>query len=149
MKNKIIIMLTFLATVGLMGNSFANRTDSGSYITGNGYAHQPVYSVIPKERPALLKIGGVWAKSINKTSANTMVPMGMVTYRKELSGTSQTNMGIVKAINSNNNVFVIENKHCPMTTIVSTDSDTISSLHLGQVVSVKLNLGSNRAVSVN
>jgi hypothetical protein len=83
-----------------------------------------------------------------KSSRNTEIPMGMVSYNREKGGFSQTNMGVVKSINSKNNVFVIENKHCPLTTVVSTDSETMVSLHIGQVVSAKLNPGSNRAISV-
>jgi hypothetical protein len=84
-----------------------------------------------------------------KSPRTTEVPVGMVSYNKEISGLTQTNMGLVKSINTKNNVFVIENKHCPATTIVSTDNDTINSLRLGQIASAKLHMGSNRAISVS
>ncbi len=204
MKNKIIIILTFLATVGLIGNAFAiSLTDS---LPNNGYSGQPVMSVIPGGSAYSNKAGGVGTQTITgevgsvnpgknafivedkydritatvltdsqtiaslrsgqmvtvklvsgspvarlvrvRSSVNTEVPIGMVSYNKEGGVATQTNMGVVKSVNPKNNVFVLENKHCPLTTLASTDSETIASLHPGQTVSVKLHQGSPRAISV-
>ena len=148
MKNKIMFILTFVATVGLVGNAFANRTDSNSYITGNGYSHPAVISAVPNESPVPIKIAGVW-RTITKervSLVNTAVPIGMATSKKDIGGLNQDNIGVVTSINPRNNVVVIDNKHCPKTSVVSTDDATIASLQLGQTVYAKMsNMSGNRA----
>jgi len=199
MKNNIIMVLTFLATVGLVGNASANRTIP---LPNNGVSRPALISVIPSGAAYSDKVAGVEIQTITgevisansdknvylikdrydnltatvltdaplslgqmvtvkllsgsavaqlvgpRNSGNTEAPVGMVSYKKEGGFLTQTNMGVVKSINLNNNVFVIENKHCPLTTVVSADSDTIASLRLGQTVSAKINLGNPRAISV-
>jgi len=150
MKNKIMFILTFAATVGLVGNAFANRANSDSYITGNGYAHPAVMSVNIPENPVPIKVNGVWVNTYTEasTSVNT-TPIGMAISKKDIGGLNQDNIGVVTSINPRNNVIVIENKHCPKTSVVSTDDGTIASLQLGQIVSAKMNtMSGNRAVIV-
>lgn len=93
-----------------------------------------------------LTSGSPVAKSvkIGTSESNTPVPVGMVSYSK---GT-KTITGVVASVNPKKNVFVIEDKRDGITETVVTDSQTIASLHAGQVVRVRLNVGSPIAQSV-
>lgn len=122
MKNRTVITLIFLATVGVVGNAFANRTDSDSYYTsGYGYSGTP--------------------QSNNYTN-------GMAFSNREGGALTQTIVGVVKSVNAEKHAFVIEDIRDGITATVLTDSKTIASLQPAQMVTVKLRSGSPIAQSV-
>ena len=144
MKNRIRFILTFAATVGLVGNAFA--VQPGSWAPNNGHAHPAVKSVDIPENPVGIKINGVWVYSTTAYTSENTAPIGMASSKKDIGGLNQDNIGVVTSLNPRNNVAVIENKHCPKTSIVSTDDQTFASLQVGQTVKAKMNnMFGNRA----
>lgn len=121
MKNNTFIILTFLVVLGTASNAFA----------GDIWKNMPHYPY----------------SGAGRTHTN-VVSTGMVSYAKEGGVQTTTIMGEVKSINSEKGLFVLENKHDGITTTVSTDAQTITSLHPGDMATVKLHSGSPVAYSV-
>ena len=120
MKNKILVILSFLAVFGAAGNVFAGRTlpETNYPYSGAGRTHTNV------------------------------VPVGMTSYSKEGGVQIRTIMGEVRSINTEKGLFIVDDKHDGVTATVLTDANTIASLHPGDVVTVKLRSGSPMAHSV-
>ncbi len=122
MKNITVIIFTFLVTVGVVGNAFANPTDESRFF-----------------------------KNSNRTWVDRngdSIPVGGIYYSKQGGVTTKTITGVVIKVNTEKNVFVVEDKHDMITTPVLTDSRTIASLQVGQLVTVKLRSGSPLTQSV-
>ncbi len=115
MKNKTVITLTLLATLGVAGSAFAG-------------------SPFPNK----------WSYSGTKRTNNNAVLSGTAYSDRQ----NRTIMGEVISVNAEKGVFVVEDKRDGITATVLTDSQTIVSLHPGQMVTVKLRSGSSIAESV-
>ena len=119
MKNKQNIIFTVIATFSVAGNAFA------------GYIW-PTTMVHPTRAGA----------------HSTTVLSGAAYSNKEGGVPTQTILGEVKSVNADKGVFVVEDRHDGITATVSTDSQTLASLHPEQMVTVKLRSGSPFAQSV-
>ncbi|MDE2222614.1 MAG: hypothetical protein KGK03_06045 [Candidatus Omnitrophica bacterium] len=97
---------------------------------------------------AVQPLNGTVAHLVEARAVNTHVPFGMVMYNKEAGVVIQTNTGVVATLNPAKDVLVVENKHCELTTSALVDPQTMASLHPGQMVSVKMQMGNPRALSV-
>ena len=74
--------------------------------------------------------------------------MGHTTYNKEAGIQTWTVNGQVESLNPAKNAFVVGNKHCSTSAVVSADSKTAAALQPGQAVTVKLLSGNPVARSV-